>query len=226
MGPAYVDENNPQTSTTKPPAVGYHFRDALRLLFILVGGSEPAESGEEGDYVFHGEKRAMAIDFLVRYPDYLADALLDQYEETDDRTLLDAAQAIFDRDEPDVRLVRMVRWRRGAFQNMETALSILQARDLVRPMIRHFSADQKRYEFIVRTAARRFLDTAVAAEPPLKWYEERVALVLRIAGIRSGSSLKDDQYEHKEYREAPLGSAIPSIKERVLARLHRLQEAK
>jgi hypothetical protein len=197
---------------------GYHFRDALRLLFILVRGSVPV--GDAGHQrVFVGEKRAMAIDFLIRYPDYLADKLLDLYEATQDATALAAARKIFDQDEPDVRLVKMIRWRRGAFQNMETALAILQARDLVRPVVRGRGSDRKQYEFIVLPAAQTFIAQATQDQPSLKWYDDRMEMVMRIAGDRSGSSLKDDQYESAEYRDTPYGATIPSIKERVLARL-------
>ncbi|MGN7126998.1 hypothetical protein [Methylorubrum populi] len=44
----------------------------------------------------------MAIDFLVRYPDYLADELLSLYESERDPDILAAAQGIFDASEPDV----------------------------------------------------------------------------------------------------------------------------
>jgi hypothetical protein len=46
---------------------------------------------------------------------------------------------------------------------------------------------------------------------------------MSLAGFRSGSSLKDDQYLHEEYRDAPLGTEIPSIRDRVLDRLKRLR---
>jgi hypothetical protein len=76
----------------------------------------------------------MAIDFWIRYPDYLADQLLDLYDETKDPALLAEIQAIFDREEPDVRLIKVLRWRYGAFDRIEDALAILSARNLVKPM--------------------------------------------------------------------------------------------
>jgi type I restriction enzyme R subunit len=41
-----------------------------------------------------------------RYPDYLADQLLDIYDQTKDPALLAEIQAIFDREEPDVRMIK------------------------------------------------------------------------------------------------------------------------
>lgn len=204
---------------------GYYYRDAIRLLFILVAGSEPVDSSDRGSdtqRVFVGEKRAMAIDFLVRYPDYLAHDLLDLYEAEGDPDVLNAVKVIFDSDEPDVRLVSMVRWRRGAFQNIETALAILDSRRLVRSVKRRIGGDHVRYEFLIGSTAVAFLEQAVKDQPSLDWYRRRVELAMRVAGHRSGSNLKDAQYEHDEYRTTAYGAVIPSIKNRVLQRLRRI----
>jgi hypothetical protein len=205
--------------------VGYHFRDALRLLFILVAGSVPIDGKDEDKdtlRVFMGEKRLMAIDFLVRYPDYLADELLDLYEKDQESALLRAVQSIFDNNEPDIRQVSMVRWRRGAFQNIETALAILDARMLVKPKKKILSGGRTRYDYILGLQAVEFLAQAVLDIPTLCWYQERVALAMRIAEHRSGSLLKEEQYEHDEYRNTAFGAVIPSIKDRVLKRLQKI----
>lgn len=198
----------PNKTFPAPVPPGFHYRDAIRLLFILALGSEPSSAGADAIQVFRGEKRAMAIDFLVRYPDYLADELLTLYEAERDPDILTAVQGIFDAGEPDVRLVRMVRWHRGAFQNIETPLAILQSRQLVRALRQ--AGRQRRHDFIVEPAAFAFMRDVIAQQPSL-------------AGLRSGSSLKDDQYLHPEYRDAPLGTEIPPIQGRVLARLERLK---
>jgi hypothetical protein len=206
--------------------IGFHHRDAVRLLFILALGSErrdPQDNSPEAGRVFRGEKRAMAMDFLVRYPDYLADELLNHFDKEHDPEALKAAERIFDANEPDIRTVAMVRWRRGAFQNIEMPLSILRAKGLVRPMRQ--TAGQRRHDFEIEPTAYEFMDRIVREQPALAWYRERVELVMTLAGFRSGSSLKDEQYLHDEYRNAPHGTEIPSIKERVLARLNRMKGA-
>ena len=206
------------------PETGSNHRDAVRLLFILAAGSEPPEASDgvgPVHRVFRGEKRAMAMDFLVRYPDYLADELLNRYETERNPGLLAEVEAIFAADEPDVRLVKMVRWRRGAFQNIETSLSILRYHGLVRAL--RTSAGRRRHDFVVEPSAFAFIEDAVARQPTLAWYRDRAKLVTTVAGLRSGTSLKDDQYLHAEYRDAPLGTDIPSIRDRVLVRLDRLR---
>ncbi|MGG3815180.1 hypothetical protein ABEV34_26545, partial [Methylorubrum rhodesianum] len=91
------DATRPARGGPAKPQIGFHHRDAVRLLYILALGSE--EAAHDGR-IFRGEKRAMAIDFLVRYPDYLADELLTRFETEGDPAALDAASDIFDADEP------------------------------------------------------------------------------------------------------------------------------
>lgn len=73
--------DSPKGESSSGDLTGYALRDALRLLFILVRGSQPHPSPTaEWDRIFLGEKRALAIDFWIRYPDYLADQLLNLYQ--------------------------------------------------------------------------------------------------------------------------------------------------
>lgn len=207
--------------------VGHVFRDALRLLFILVRGSEPLENPADGwDHVFLGEKRALAIDFWLRYPDYLADQLLDVYSNTGDQSALEAAERIFDNNEPDVRLVKMIRWRRGAFDDLQTSLAILGYRGLARSMKRELPTGGHRYEYLTGPKAREFLREAVADQPSVAWYETQTQLALRIAQDKSGSALKDIHYAEEEYASTPYGATIPSIKNRVLERIAEIKGEK
>ena len=72
-----------ETADAASTTTGSVFRDAFRLLCILLEGSEPfqgARAGAEGfDRIFHS-KRAQALVFYVCYPDYLADRLLDLHD--------------------------------------------------------------------------------------------------------------------------------------------------
>lgn len=200
---------------------GARNRDALRLLFILAAGGDPVDTPTKDVVrIFRAEKRLMAMDFLVRYPDYLADALLDLYEETGDRDLLPSVRQIFHDDEPSVRLVRMVRWRHGAYQNVEDALSMLSYYGLIKPM--QLSAGDgkiRRYEYLISAKAICFLDTIVEDHPELAWYRDRLVLIMRVAQGKSGSALKDWQYEHPQYGNTLHGDIIASIGTQVERRL-------
>jgi hypothetical protein len=76
-----------------------YYRNALRLLFILVRGckSFSDESFPSDVGIFDGEVKLQALDFWVRYPDYLADELLAKYEATGTKPYLDTARRIFER---------------------------------------------------------------------------------------------------------------------------------
>lgn len=206
------------------PEPGYRNRDALRLLFILVAGAEDVERPtEDGAKIFTAEKRLMAMDFLVRYPDYLADALLDLFEETGEADLLDAVRKIFRDDEPSIRLIRMVRWRHGAYQNVEDALSMLSYYGLARPMkLKGDDGKIRRYEYLISSRATEFLDKCITDFPELGWYRERLGLVMRVASGKSGSALKDWQYEHPEYGNTIQGDVIPTILDQVQKRLSKI----
>jgi hypothetical protein len=217
-----ASEAGSATETTPVSSVGVRYRDALRLLFILAAGSDPAE---ECVKVFRAEKRLMAMDFLVRYPDYLADALLDVVEAEGDLDLLKKVEGIFDADEPSVRLVRMVRWKRGAYENIEDALALLSYYGLVRSMqLKGEDGKVRRYEYQISSKAMAFLDQCVADHPDLVWYRERMTLVMRIASGKSGSKLKDWQYEHPTYGKTLHGDLIPSIRVEVEKRLRAISE--
>jgi hypothetical protein len=108
-------------------------RDALRILFILkAGGSPVAPADADLALIFKGEARLQAFDFWVRNPDYLAAELLDAYVETKDNSCFEAAQAILDDEEPDLRRVPMIRYFFGAYERLDDALSLLRSRDLLR----------------------------------------------------------------------------------------------
>lgn len=207
---------------------GFRHRDAIRLLFILCAGSEEITSLTQDIHgasrVFQSEKRVMAIDFLIRYPDYLADALLDRFEIENDQNLLKAAIQIFEAEEPSLRLVNMVRWNFGAYQSIEMSLSILSAFGLVRPMKLVNNGSAKRYDFYIFPKAFDFLSDAVDQVPALAWYRDRVSLAMIVASAKSGSQLKEWQYSHRAYNDTPHGGFIPTIQNEVKRRLEKIVE--
>ena len=214
----------PQEEGGSDEPTGHAFRDALRLLFILVRGSvqHPAPT-EKWDRIFLGEKRALAIDFWLRYPDYLADQLLNLHESGGDVELLEAAKRILIKDEPDVRLVKMIRWRRGAFDDLQTSLAILGYRGLTKPMKRKQPNGGYLFEYLTGPLARSFLKEAISDQPELSWYERQTRLALLVATDKSGSALKDIHYAEEEYANTPYGESIPSIKDRVIRRIRTIE---
>jgi len=201
-------------------------RDALRIFFIILTGSSEFKdpSYPEHDRVFAGESRLQALDFWVRYPDYLADEMLSQYEQGHDVSLLAQVREIFENEEPSLRKIPMLRRYFGAYEPLDTSLGILKSRGLVMPRTRKAMDGKSSHDFLTGALSRRKLDEIVSAFPTLEWYRARTDLVLNVANGRGGFDLKKRQHAQKEYHEAQTGDLIPTIAERVLKRLEALEE--
>lgn len=200
-------------------------RDALRILFVLRAGGSPVEPPTaEHALIFKGEARLQAFDFWMRNPDYLAAELLDLFIETKDKSYYEAAQAIVDDEEPDLRRVPMTRYFFGAYERLDDALSLLRSRDLVRISgIKGANNKVLETDFVLTMAGYDICSSAVSQEPILSWYAKRAKLVAKVAGSMGGTALKQKQYQRASYAETKLGGIIPAITEEVRLRLTQLQ---
>ncbi len=162
------------------------------------------------------------MDFWVRYPDYLADELIDLYQSTDDGTFLDSARSIFADDEPSERLLPMLRRYYGAYENLVQPISILSLSDLVKQVTTVNSVGQSSHTYMVSEHGKSLTRVMVEQYPILGWYARRASLVVRVGGGRGGSDLKSRQHQQKEYHLSNVGDLIPSISERVKERLERI----
>lgn len=195
-------------------------RDALRLLYIFLAGAETQPPDADGcDLVFKGNTKLYAYDFWMRNPDYLADELLDLYDRTHDDRYLAEVRQIFADDEPAIRRFPMIRYRFGAYEQVDDALSILRSCGLIRIDGRKEVDKVLETNFFLFPASTELAKDIVDEYPALKWYSERAALVAEIADGRAGSALKKRQYEKIEYAETKLGGVIPEVTERVKERL-------
>lgn len=199
------------------------YRDAIRILFILnEKASEPnrdALSKSEFPLRFKGETRLQAMDFWVRYPDYLADELLDQFQATGDISKLEAAKAIFAANEPSERAIPMLRRYFGAYEPLDTVMTILATSRLVKPITLQNNAGKNAQHFLISDKVATLCSEVVADNPIFEWYASRAALVVEVAAGRGGDTLKKRQHEQKEYHEAQHHDLIPTIAERVSKRL-------
>lgn len=200
------------------------YRDALRILYILVAGSSPFPDNQESGAVaiFKGEKRLHAFEFWMRNPDYLAEELLDLYERTNETRYLNEAISILDAEEPDIRRFPMIRWKFGAYEPLDDTLSILVCRNLIKITGRMSSDKVLETDYLILSSATNLTQRIVAEFPPLDWYAQRAKLVAEIAGDSRGAALKDRQYKKEEYAATQWGGVIPAITSRVRARLNSL----
>lgn len=201
-------------------------QSAVRLLACIVaGGREPEHGKWDQDVVaiLDGQARLQALDFWMRYPDYLANELLNAYEETGLKETFDTAKRIFDDREPDLRHLPMIRYHFGAFEPLDNALAILRAADLIRIKRTGQPGHIQRHLYLLTQQGLEAMETLAQAATELAWYKDRAELVAEIAGEQGGTALKDRQYLQKEYAETDLSQPIRSISERVMKRITALE---
>ena len=178
--------------------------------------------------VLRGQKRLQALDFWLRNPDYLADELLTQIEggaAPDPDAALTQAVALLSGDEPDVSCYPMVRWRFGAWEPLDNALGLLVAHGLLAIVpVGIPPAQIDRWDYYLLDDGRALAEELRSEAPDLTWYDERAAIVLAVAGDRSGSQLKEAQYKQAEYERTVWGASISGITDRVKQRLERVLE--
>ncbi|WP_329612519.1 hypothetical protein OG244_03765 [Streptomyces brevispora] len=201
------------------------------MLFLLDRCGTPCRDDTAGDApggavaVIFGQKRLQALDFWLRNPDYLADELLNQIENgsiADSAWALDQAGALLEGDEPEISRYPMVRWRFGAWEALDDALSLLFAHGLVDVVaVGEPPAKVERWDYYLLAAGRDLVAELRSDAPDLAWYDERAAVVVTVAGQRSGSQLKELQYQRAEYERTVWKASISGITDRVRERLEK-----
>ena len=204
-------------------------QDAVRILMLIDKAASPVDGVTLATAdpplatavgVVRTQVRLQKLDFWVRNPDYLANELLNDFEDGDqDLTLLQMAGEILDSEEPELRRYPMLRYLFGAYEDLEEALSILRQADLVVRRRKGRPGNVTRTDYYL-TQAGADLATRIRADyPDLAWYSARASLVVLLADGHGATTLKDRQYLVDEYLETPHGLRIPSITDRARRRL-------
>lgn len=202
----------------KPRAIEH---DAIRILAILhVFGVQPRKDSEvcrEMGAEYHIQK----VDFFLRSPDFLAEALMDRAAKAKGNgrdPYIDAVRMILSTQEPDLRRIPMQKLFHGAYENLTNVEQYLTARGLIRRRPQPLRAPTEKR----RTVRTRYQLTNAGCElvkqmlayPAARWYYDRCALMLELLG-RAVPEFKRQQYQQEEYVSTPLQGFIPSIADRV-----------
>ncbi|UOZ03503.1 hypothetical protein [Amycolatopsis sp. WQ 127309] len=207
-------------------------QDAVRILLLIDGAAEPLPAPIADDTalasavgVVESQVRLQKLDFWVRNPDFLADELLNDFEESREPRLLELAGQILDSEEPEVRRYPMLRHHFGAYEPLDDALAVLRAAGLVVRRRRGTLGRTSRHDYYLLQRGREVARTVIAEAPPFRYYVERIDLVLDLADGRGGNELKERQYLQAEYAAAERGTRIGSISVRARERLTVLRSA-
>jgi hypothetical protein len=215
------------------PGDGDPFFDAVRLLLLLNAAvrdldQRPSDSVPVGGVgVVRTQTLLQKLDFWLRYPDYLADELLTEYERSGETVLLEIATAILDSDEPELRQIPMLRYKFGAYEPLDMPMSVLSVAGLA--VVRWSRTEQRvrNYDYYLTARGRATAESCVEDFPELAWYGERTRLVVALAqgtGM-TGTALRKRQYLQRDYAGTGLNEEIASIAERARQRLKALKAA-
>ncbi|MGW6574922.1 hypothetical protein ACWGAN_22545 [Streptomyces sp. NPDC054945] len=199
------------------------------LLLIEAAAQDPAPDEEVPDEtvgVVRTQVRLQKLDFWVRYPDFLASQLMAWYEEGPQATaLLDLAARILESEEPDLRRFPMLRYKFGAFEELDDALAPLVERGLIRKTQVLGRARVVEHVYFLLARGRDVVQSLVQDAPALAWYVERTRLVVDLSDGLGGTQIKDLQYRLPDYAETRWRQYVPSITEQAREQLHRLKNA-
>ncbi|MCA9921459.1 MAG: hypothetical protein KC421_03755 [Anaerolineales bacterium] len=194
-------------------------RHAIRILFILYYCRSGTDShkqlglfGDKDSYL-DSETKLQKFDFWIRYPDYLAAALLHQcsqgkYEENDIAKVKDIVRQIFHDQEPVLRNIPMRRYLRGAHEPLDNVTSFLSSRNLA---YKRIIGKGNRTHYYITQKGMMAVTNILQECPEAVWYKERCNVLHHFFGHLSGRAIKNIQYLEKEYENTPLKQNIPSI---------------
>jgi hypothetical protein len=209
------------------PFRGTRYQHLVRVVFLLRRcGGTPGPAAPDGALSeMRSQLRLQALDFWLRNPDYLANELLDEYEDgRRGRDALDQVRRILDDREPQVRRLPMTKYRFGAYEELDDVLAPLVTYSMVvhRPSVGSVKVTEHDYWFMPpgEEFAQELLHAALEI---FEWYDERAALIMTVAGDTPGGALKQRQYQQLEYSTAAAKSLIEPITDRVIARLADLE---
>lgn len=204
-------------------------QDAVRILMLIDKAGTPVVGSTlavadpplaTAISVVRSQVRLQKLDFWIRNPDYLANELLNDYENGgQDPTLLQMAGEILDSEEPELRRYPMLRYLFGAYEDLEDALAVLRQADLVVRRKKGRPGHVTRTDYYLTQAGKDMAARIRQDYPELAWYSTRAALVLLLTDGQGATTLKDRQYLVDEYLNTPHGVRIPSITDRARRRL-------
>jgi hypothetical protein len=176
---------------------------------------------------FTPEYYLQKLDFLVRYPRYLAYELTELHANRvasamDAEAVKADIRQLLANEEPELRTTPFRRFWRGAYESIDRVEAWWFARALIltaserRGGTMPTSARPQKYFFLTplgETTAERLVQEVEHAH----WYDARILLIHRYFGNLSAAQVKALQYSHQPYRQAQLNELIPDLTESDIA---------
>lgn len=179
-------------------------RRSFRILLIIAEFSE--------DDIFKHEVSLQKIEFYLRNPDHFALFLLKKYKENNldisEDELKKIIQDVIFKEEIELSIEAMQKYRFGAFENLDKIYSILIG---------------SKYIEIERTIPKKYIITEIgklkiqemSRDEKFEWYFTRVKLLKRFLKNYIATELKEIQYSSDLYKNTEYYDYIPSEVENV-----------
>lgn len=203
--------------------------DIARLLLILDRFAwEPDDSvrqlrcwpDHEISRVFTPEYHLQKLDFLVRYPAYLAYELADLHRTgvpsaADGEAVKRDIRLVLAEGEPEMRTLPFRRFLRGAYESLDSVKNWWHSHRLVfvrsEPRGAAGSPGRPQTYFFLTPLGEDIAEGLVREVEHARWYADRIQLIYRYYGALSASEVVRLQYSHAEYRDAQLNQFIPDL---------------
>lgn len=196
------------------------YRDRLRILLIIYHFSDECSVSDDNSLVklLKDEVKIQKIDFLIRYPDYLAYELLEIVDNVSEnyKQIKGIVKEIFNTQEPTIRKDEMERFFFGAFESIDEPISFLHAHMLIKFESKRFVDGRigQKFYYLTRNALDK-IDNHLKDLDSLKWYFKRCELIKLYFGDLTGKELRVNQYKHEEYKTTPFKEYIKGIEGKV-----------
>ncbi|QOR65101.1 hypothetical protein IM538_14805 [Cytobacillus suaedae] len=199
------------------------YRSRLRILLILYYFSEEIEDvGKENISYrkkFKSEVRIQKIDFLIRYPDYLAAELLWLIESGEVNSEIQKNEIksiiinIFRDNEPEIKREDMLRFFFGAYEDIDDIIAFLVSVGFIEYTSKRSSIGRiyEKVYYLTNLGCEKIENEILTNLEKASWYKKRCEIIKVYFGSLTGSELKVRQYEHKEYKSTPLNEYIIGI---------------
>ncbi|OCB72879.1 hypothetical protein SAMN05192550_3115 [Flavobacterium glycines] len=198
------------------------YRDRLRIIIILYVFCERSESLDPSYFgLFRSEIKIQALDFLLRYPDFLSMELMDLMDNDsslDRDEISEVIDKIYSSREPELRVEEMEKFFHGAYESIDEVIAF----HVSIGFLKHESkkrTDGKAYDknYYVTQHCAEQIENYLKSIPAVQWYFERCELIKKYFGKFSGSQLKSRQYNYTEYSNISYKSHIQNINSKVRA---------
>lgn len=196
------------------------FRDRLRIALILYTFCEREDHSTESFYgIFRSEIKIQALDFLLRYPDFLSMELMDLMDNNptiNQEEVQQIIENIYKNREPDIRVEEMEKFFYGAYESIDDVIAYLVSVGFIKHESKKRS-DGKKYDkiYCITNECADKIENNLKVIPAVNWYFNRCALIKKYFHQFSGKELKDRQYKYAEYSQVSYKSHIKNINEKV-----------